>query len=84
MALLLWTFHRQARDDLQHVILHDIANRAQLLVEFAASLDAEMFGHRDLHVFNVIVIPTRLHDRIGKPKIDEVLNGLLPKVNLPN
>ena len=40
--------HRQQRDDLQQMVLHHIANRADFFVEPAARTDAEVLGHRDL------------------------------------
>ena len=33
----------------EQVVLHDVAQRADRLVELAAAPDAEVLGHRDLH-----------------------------------
>ena len=41
--------HRDQREDLQQVVLDDVAQRADRVVEAAAVLDAEVLGHRDLH-----------------------------------
>ena len=41
------------------MVLHDVADRAHLLVEGAAALDAEFLGHRDLHAGNERAVPQR-------------------------
>src|SRR4029453_3089908 len=69
--------HREIGEHLQHVILHDVAHRSQLLVQRAATLDAEFLGHRDLHARDERAIPHRLEKRVGEPEIHQVLDGFL-------
>ena len=45
--------HREVAQHLEQVVLHDVADRARLVVELAAALDAEVLGHRDLHALDV-------------------------------
>ena len=73
-------FHRQQRRHLQQVILHDVAQCADRLVKFSATFDAELLGHRDLHVRHVVAIPDRLEKRVGEAEIVEVLDRLLAEV----
>ena len=72
--------HREQRHDLQKMILHDVADGADLFVEPAASLDADLFGHGHLHARDVLAIPHRLQERVGEAKVHEVLNRFLPEV----
>ncbi len=46
--------------DLQQMVLHDVAQRARAIVKIAATLDAKLFRHRDLHAFDELPIPQRL------------------------
>ena len=46
--------HRQVGENLQQVVLDHVADRAGLFVEGPAALDAELLGHRDLHVLDVV------------------------------
>ena len=41
--------HRNQREHLEHVVLDDVTNRADLLVQLAALFDAERLGNSDLH-----------------------------------
>ena len=61
------------------MVLHDVAQCAHLLVELAASLDAERFGHRDLHRVDVVVVPHRLEQRVREAEDEQVLDRLLPE-----
>ena len=72
--------HREMGDDLQQVVLDDIANRADLLVELPARQHAERFGHRDLDAVDVVAVPDRLEERVREPKEQQVLHGLLAEV----
>ena len=73
-------FHREMRDDLQQVVLHDVANRADFLVELTAAADAEGFGHRHLHVIDVVAVPDRLEERIREAEVKQVLHRLLAEI----
>ena len=47
------------------------------LVEAAPALDAELLGHRDLHVGDEVAVPHRLEHRVGEPEHEQVLDRLL-------
>ena len=72
--------HREARDDLQQMVLQDVADRARLLVELAAALDPEALRHRDLHALDEVPVPDRLEERVAEAKVEEVLHRLLAEV----
>ena len=62
------------------MILHDVANGADFLVEAAPALHAELLGHRDLDVLDVISVPDRLEEGVGETEIQQVLHRLLAEV----
>ena len=62
------------------MILNDVADRARRVVEAAASLDAEVLRHRDLHALDVGAIPEGLEDRIREAGEQHVVNGALAEV----
>ena len=62
------------------MVRHHVAQRAGLIVIAAAHLDAQRFGHRDLHMVDVTTIPDRLEDAVAEAKDQDVLNGFLPEV----
>ena len=68
------------RQQLEHVVLEDVAARAGLLVEGAAALDAEVLGHGDLHVVDVAPVPERLEDAVAEAEDEQVADGLLAQV----
>ena len=72
--------HRGQRQNLKQVIRDHVAQCASLLVIAAAHLDAERFGHRDLHVIDVTTIPDRLEDAVAEAEDQDVLDGLLAEV----
>ncbi len=72
--------HGQVADDLEQVILDDVANDAGLLVELAAPLDPEVFRHGDLYVLHVVAVPDRLQKSVGEAKVEDVLDRLLAQV----
>jgi hypothetical protein len=43
-------------------------------------LQAHFLGHGDLHVIDVVAVPDRLKDGVGKTREQDVLNRLLPQV----
>ena len=60
--------------------MHDVANGADFFIECAAAFDAELLGHRDLHVLDVVAIPDRFQKSIGEAEIHKVLHRFLAKV----
>src|SRR5687768_17980052 len=62
------------------MVLHDVPNDASLLVECAASLDAERFGHRDVHAIYVLAVPDWLEKRIREAEIQNVLHRFFSEI----
>ena len=62
------------------MVLEDVADRARLLVELAAALDADRLGHGDLHVVDVASVPQRLEDPVAEAEDQQVPDGLLAEV----
>jgi hypothetical protein len=75
-----WWLHGEQRHHLQQVILHDVTDRPRLIVEPAAALDAEALRHGDLDALDVVPVPNRLQEGIGKAKEEEILHRLLAEV----
>ena len=72
--------HRHQADELEEVVLEDVARRAGLLVERAAVLDADRLGHGDLHVVDVAPVPERLEDAVAEAEDQQVADRLLAEV----
>src|SRR5882724_10920955 len=62
------------------MIGHHVAKRARSFVKAATVLDADGFGRGDLHVVNVVAIPERLDDVVGKAEDHDVLHGLFAEI----
>src|SRR5262249_38046589 len=69
--------HRQQHQDLEHMVLYHIANRTDFFIETPAPLHAEVLGHCDLHARNVVAVPDGFEKRVGKPKIEKILDWFL-------
>ena len=67
-------------EQLQQVVLEEVARRAGLLVERAAVLDPDRLGHGDLHVVDVAAVPDGLEDPVAEPEDQQVADGLLAQV----
>ena len=55
----------------------DVAQRADGVVEVSAVLHAEVLGHRDLDVRDVVAVPDRLDHRVGEPQVEELVGAHL-------
>ncbi len=64
--------HRDEAQELEHVVLHHVAQRARLLVIRPARLHADRLAHRDRHAVAVLAVPQRLEG--------DVLDGLLAEI----
>ena len=62
------------------MILNHVADDASLVVKGAAALYSEVLRHSDLHAFDIVAVPKRLHKRVRKTKDQHVVDGLFPKV----
>ena len=58
---------------------HDVAQRADRVVEVTAILDAEALGHRDLDRLDVVAVPDRLEHGVGEPEVEQLLEAHLPE-----
>ncbi len=72
--------HRQQRQQLQHVVLNEIAQRAGALVVAGTPLDPDVLGGSDLNLVDVVAVPDRLEQRVGEPQRHQVLDRLLAQV----
>ena len=72
--------HRHHRQQLQQMVLEDVAQDANGIVEAAAVLDPDRLGGGDLDVIDVVAIPDRLEDAIGEAQDQHVLDGLFAEV----
>jgi len=73
-------FHRKIRQNLQQMILNHVAHRAGLIVKCPAPVNPEIFRHRDLHALNVISIPKRFKECVGKVEINDVVDRPLAQI----
>ena len=78
-AVIGGRLHRQQRQHLEQVILKDVANGADLLVELAASANAERLRHRDLHVVDVAAFQIGSTNAFANRKYFRFSTGSLPR-----
>jgi hypothetical protein len=69
--------HGDQWQDLQQVVLDHVPQRADRVVELTASLDAEVFGHSDLHGRDGPAIPQLGQRDVGEPQVLQPDDGLL-------
>ena len=67
-------------EQLQHVVLDQVAQRPGLVVVARAAADADVLGGGDLHVVDVVAVPQRLEHAVGEAERQHVLDGLLAEV----
>ncbi len=73
--------HRHQREQLQHVVLQHVADRARgVVVAAAAALHADRLGHGDLHEFDVLLVPQRFEEGVAEAEHQQVLHRLLAQV----
>ena len=72
--------HRDQRDELQHVVLHHVAQRAGFVVVTRAAFEADGFSYRDLYVIDRRRVPQRLEQRIREAQREQVLHRLFAEV----
>ena len=62
------------------MVLDDVARRADAVVVRRAAADADVLGHRDLDVVDVVGVPDRLEQLVGEAQRQQVLHRLLAEV----
>src|SRR4029077_18077934 len=62
------------------MILNHVADSARSIVESPPALDSEVFCHGDLHALDMVAIPKRLQERVGKTEEKHVVHRPLAKV----
>jgi hypothetical protein len=62
------------------VVLDHIAGDPDAIEVSGATADADVFGHRDLDMVDVVVVPHRLEEFVGEPQRQHVLHSLLAKI----
>ncbi len=72
--------HGGQRQQLQQVVLDDVARGAHAVVVARAAADADVLGHGDLHVVHVLGVPQRLEELVGEAQRQQVLDGFLAQV----
>jgi hypothetical protein len=72
-------FHRHQCQQLQHVVGHHVAQGAAGFIVAAAPPDTDFFGHHNLHVVDVAIVPQRFPDGVGKAQRQNVLHRFLPR-----
>jgi hypothetical protein len=69
--------HRNERQDLQEMVLHDVTHRSHRVVESTAILHPEVLGHGDLDGLDVLAVPDRLEEGVREAEVHDVLHRLL-------
>ena len=72
--------HRGEREQLEQVVLDDVAGRADAVVVAGPAADADVLGHGDLDVVDVVAVPHRLEQLVGEAQRQQVLDRLLAEV----
>ncbi len=62
------------------MVFDDVARHPRLFVEAPATLDADLLGHGDLHVVDVLAAPDRLEEQVGEPQDEQILHRLLAEI----
>src|SRR5271168_4866821 len=62
------------------MVLHHIAQRTGLLIEWPAAFNADTLSCRNLHMIDKIAVPDRLKNPVREAKDQDVLHRLLAEV----
>ena len=62
------------------MVLDNVADAASLVVERAASGNAELLGHGDLHALDVVAVPHGLEKRVGEAEEEDVLDRVFSEI----
>ena len=72
--------HRHQRHQLQQVVLDHVTRGSDAVVVAGPPADADVLGHGDLDVIDVVAVPHRLEHRVAETEGEDVLDGLLAEV----
>ncbi len=72
--------HGEQRQHLEQVVLHDVADDAELVKVPATPLGAERLLERDLDVIDVVAVPGRAQERVAESQDENVLDHLLAEI----
>ncbi len=72
--------HGDQGHQLEEVVLDDVAGGTDAVVVAGAAADADVLGHGDLHVVDVVGVPDRLEHVVGEAHRQDVLDRLLAEV----
>ena len=72
--------HGHVAEQLEHVVLDQVAQRAGRVVVVGAGADAEVLGGGDLDAVDEVPVPQRLEHAVGETEGHHVLDGLLAQV----
>src|SRR5260370_23573833 len=75
-----WWFHRNQRKQLQHMILHHIADSPRLFIIAGTALYTDIFRHGDLHTVDIATVPNWLEDTISQAEDEDILHCLLTQI----
>ena len=62
------------------MVRHHVAQRAHRVVIAATPSDCERFRNGDLHVIDVVAIPNRLEQSVGKTQHQNILHRFLAEI----
>ena len=72
--------HGDVAQQLQKVVLDDVANGAGLIVKRPPPLHPEILRHIDLHTLHVLAVPDGLEKSVGEAEEDHVLHFVLAQI----
>ena len=72
--------HGRQRQELEQVVLDDVAGRAHAVVVACPAAGADVLGHGDLDVVHVVGVPQRLEQLVGEAQRQDVLDRFLAQV----
>ena len=60
--------------------MNDVSSSTNTVVVASPSANTDVFSHSDLYVIDVVVVPERLIELVGKSERKNVLNSFLAQV----
>jgi hypothetical protein len=72
--------HGDQAEQLQQVVLDHVTQLAGLVEVTPTAFDANLLGHGDFHVGDVILVPLGFEQAVGETQGDQVLNGFFAQI----